>query len=202
MEGVKSGDERARGGGWGDIEPMKLDAKQLRVSRPSEEELVTIQRNPIYIVLDNVLDTYNIGSIFRLADAVAAKELILCGGTETPPSSRIHKAAVGTEEWVPWQYAADAATAISKLKILNPKLKIIAVEQDKRAVSLSNLDIRISDLQPVAVVVGHETEGVSRQALEMADVIVEIGMWGVNKSLNVHVSAAIVVYEILRAYGK
>ena len=76
---------------------MKLNAKQLRVTKPSEKELARIERKPIYIVLDNVLDTYNIGSIFRLADAVAAREIILCGGSETPPSSRIHKAAGGTE---------------------------------------------------------------------------------------------------------
>ena len=176
---------------------MKLDAKQLRITKPSKEELAEIERKPIYIVLDNVLDTYNIGSIFRLADAVAAKEVILCGGSETPPSSRIHKAAVGTEEWVPWQYAADAATAISKLKTLNPKIKIIAVEQNERAVPISNFKFLISNSQPVAIVVGHETEGVSKDVLDLADVIVEIPMWGVNKSLNVVVSTGIVLYKIL-----
>ncbi|KKU82910.1 MAG: tRNA/rRNA methyltransferase, partial [Candidatus Amesbacteria bacterium GW2011_GWC2_47_8] len=95
---------------------MKLNAKQLRVTKPSEKELARIERKPIYIVLDNVLDTYNIGSIFRLADAVAAKEIILCGGSETPPSSRIHKAAVGTEEWVPWRYAPKADEVIKRLR--------------------------------------------------------------------------------------
>ncbi len=175
---------------------MKLNAKQLRITKPSEEELVKIERKPIYIVLDNVMDTYNIGSIFRLADAVAAKGLILCGGTEAPPSSRIHKAAVGTEEWVPWRYVPEASDEIKRLK--SEGVKIVAVEQDERAIPVRELKVDL----PVAIVVGHETEGVSRQALEMADVIVEIPMWGVNKSLNVHVSAAIVVYEILRAYGK
>jgi len=175
---------------------MKLDAKQLRMTKPTDEDLANIVRKPIYIVLDNVLDTYNIGSIFRLADAVAATEIILCGGSETPPSSRIHKAAVGTEEWVKWQYSDTAVSAISKLKTLNPKLKVIAVEQDSRAISLSDLDIRISDLQPVAVVVGHETSGVSKEALDLVDVIVEIPMFGVNKSLNVVVSTGIALYKI------
>ena len=95
---------------------MKLNAKQLRVTKPSEEELAKMVRKPIYIVLDNVMDTYNIGSIFRLADAVAAKEIILCGGSETPPGSRIHKAAVGTEEWVPWRYAPKASEEIKRLR--------------------------------------------------------------------------------------
>src|SRR3989344_5284040 len=115
---------------------MKLNAKQLRVTRPTEDELARIERKPIYLVLDNVLDTYNIGSIFRLADAVAAREVILCGGSETPPSSRIHKAAVGTETWVPWRYAPTAVKALAELKIKNEKLKIVVLEQDERAVSL------------------------------------------------------------------
>ncbi len=186
---------------------MKLNAKQLRVTKPSEEELAKIVRKPIYIVLDNVLDTYNIGSIFRLADAIAAKEVILCGGSETPPSSRIHKAAVGTEEWVAWRYFADAKTAISNLKSQIPNLKVVAVEQDERARSLFNITLSDPPLNlrgggekgviPVAVVVGHETNGVSKEVLDMADVIVEIPMFGVNKSLNVHVSAAVALYKIL-----
>ena len=172
---------------------MKLNAKQLRVTRPSGEQFARIKRKPIYLVLDNVLDTYNIGAIFRLADAIAAKGVILCGETETPPSSRIHKAAVGTEEWVPWRYFADAKTAISKLKILNPKLKVVAVEQHERAIKLGDLAVEM----PLAIVVGHETEGISKEVLDMADVIVEIPMFGVNKSLNVHVSLAVVIYKLL-----
>ncbi len=181
---------------------MKLNAKQLRVAKPSAGELAKIERKPIYIVLDNVLDTYNIGSIFRLADAVAAKEIILCGGSETPPSSRIHKAAVGTETWVPWRYFSKTLEALKLLKEENKELKIIAVEQDPRAVSLAHLTPTPlqnfgegNERSEVALVVGHETEGVSKEVLDMADVIVEIPMWGVNKSLNVVVSTGIVLYR-------
>jgi len=84
---------------------VKLNSKQLRISDPSEEEIQNIKRNPIYLVLDNVLDTYNIGSLFRLADATGIAKMYICGDCEYPPSSRIHKAAVGTENWVPWQKA-------------------------------------------------------------------------------------------------
>jgi tRNA G18 (ribose-2'-O)-methylase SpoU len=176
---------------------VKLNAKQLRVTKPTGEELEAIKRKPIYIVLDNVLDTYNIGGIFRLADAVAASEVILCGGSETPPSSRIHKAAVGTEEWVPWRYFASAKEALLDLRSQIPDLRIIAVEQDARSASISNLNFQISNSQPVAVVMGHETDGVSKEALDLADVIVEIPMWGVNQSLNVIVSTAIALYKII-----
>ncbi|MFA6512562.1 MAG: TrmH family RNA methyltransferase [Patescibacteria group bacterium] len=175
---------------------VRLNAKQLRVSLPSEEDLKSIQHKPIWIVLDNVLDTYNIGGIFRLAEAIAASEVILCGGSETPPSSRIHKAAVGTEMWVPWRYEADARTAILNIKEQIPNIKIIAVEQDENAIPISKVKALVSNDQPIAIVVGHETDGVSADALKMADVIAEIPMWGVNKSLNVIVSTAIAAYQL------
>ena len=95
---------------------IKLGAAELRTTKSSEEEKKKIKKNPIYIILDNVMDTYNIGSIFRLADAVAAEKVILCGETETPPHTRIKKASINTTEWVEWQYFADAKTAISNLK--------------------------------------------------------------------------------------
>src|SRR3989344_3832223 len=113
---------------------LKLNAKELRDRKPTKKEMGNIKRLPLYLVLDNVLDTYNIGGLFRLADAVAAKKLILCGGSETPPSSRIHKAAVGTEEWVPWSYSSTAIEALQELKAKNEKLKIIAVEQSSKSI--------------------------------------------------------------------
>lgn len=176
----------------------QLNAKQLRVTKPSEEELANIKRRPIYIVLDNVLDTYNIGSIFRLADAIAATEVILCGQTETPPNSRIHKAAIGTEEWVAWRYFADAKSAVQDLRSKILDLRVIAVEQNKKSISLSSLTSNIQDLGSVAIIVGHETNGVSKDTLDLADTIVEIPMEGINKSLNVHVAATIVLYNLLK----
>lgn len=171
---------------------IKLNAKQLRAGNFSKEEKDKIKKNPIYIVLDNVLDTYNVGAIFRLADAVAAKKLILCGETPIPPNSRIKKASINTTEWVEWQYAPTAAKAIAKLKTENLKLKIVCVEQDPKSISYAKMKVEF----PVAVVVGNETYGVSKEVLEIADEIVEIPMWGVNKSLNVMVSLAIVLYKM------
>jgi 23S rRNA (guanosine2251-2'-O)-methyltransferase len=176
---------------------MKLNAKQLRVTKPVEGQMGDIKRNRVWIVLDNVMDTYNIGSIFRLADGVAAQEMVLCGGTERPPSSRIHKAAVGTEEWVPWRYFEKTTEAIDQLRKQNPGIKIIAVEQDERAISIYNDQFTLYKDKPVALVVGHETDGVSREVLGKCDTIVEIPMWGVNKSLNVVVSTGIALYRIL-----
>ena len=173
---------------------IKLDAKQLRRSIGDPNVYKKLKKNPIYIVLDNVLDTYNIGAIFRLADAVAAEKVILCAGSETPPNHRIKKASINTTEWVAWSYASTAVEALQELKTQNAKLKIIAIEQDKRSIPYTEVNYEF----PIAFVVGHETDGVSKEVLDMADRIVEIPMWGVNVSLNVMVSLGIVLFEAVK----
>jgi len=176
---------------------FKLGAKDLRKTRPTPETFVTIKRNPIYIVLDNVIDTYNIGSMFRLADAIAAEKIFICGDTEYPPNSRIHKAAVGTEEWVPWSKVSKTSEEIKELK--KDGVQIICVEQDVRSIPISMLSTKCTF--PCAIVVGNETTGISSDVLKLADVIVELPMFGVNKSLNVWGSAAIAAYKVVEALG-
>lgn len=172
---------------------IKLNARELRTTEPRPEQTREIKKNPIFIILDNVLDTYNIGSIFRLADAVAAESVYLCGETITPPNSRIKKASINTWQWVSWQYAPSAKEAIENLKSQNLMTKIIAVEQDPRSKPFFDVKYEF----PVAIVVGNETHGVSKEVLDLTDLIVELPMWGVNKSLNVMVSCGIVLYQII-----
>lgn len=174
---------------------VKLDAKKLRLSEPTRSDLVKIKRRDIYIICDNILDTYNIGSIFRLADAVAAKGVYLCGESEVPPNIKIHRAAVGTDKWVPWQYFATATEGIESLRLKVENLKVFAIEQAKGSVDFRKVEFR----EPVALVVGHETTGVSMETLTACDEIVEIPMYGVNISLNVMVSLAIVLYNVVDA---
>ncbi|MBI2430580.1 MAG: TrmH family RNA methyltransferase [Candidatus Levybacteria bacterium] len=173
---------------------IKLGAKELRTTKSTEEDFKKIKKHPIYIILDNVLDTYNVGAIFRLCDAVAAEKVILCGQTETPPHTRIKKASINTTEWITWSYAQTAKEAIDDLRFKNKDLRIIAIEQSSKSVSYDKADYSF----PIAFVVGHETEGVSKEVLDIADQIVEIPMWGVNKSLNVMVSLGIVLYEAMK----
>lgn len=172
---------------------MKLAAKQLRASEPTKADLAKIKRRDVYIICDNVLDTYNIGSIFRLADAVAAKCVYLCGESEIPPNSRIAKASIGTDKWVPWQYFSTAKEAVESIKYKVSSIKVIAIEQAKGSIDFRKLDFR----EPIAFVVGHETEGVSKETLKVCDQIVEIPMYGVNISLNVMVSLAIVLFRAI-----
>lgn len=189
---------------------MKLDARQLR---DLEEKKVMgpvrkIKRNPIYFILENIYDTYNIGGIFRLADAIAVEKIYLCGEMETPPNHRIKKASIGTYKVVPWEYMKSAREAILTLKnivgvghdlpekraIHESPLQIIAVEQHLKAIPYTEADYQM----PVALIFGNETYGVTSETLKLADQIVEIPMWGINKSLNVIVSAAIVAYEAMK----
>lgn len=179
---------------------IKLNAKELRTTEVMPEEAKKIKRNPIYIIVDNVLDTYNIGSIFRLADAVAAEEVVLCGESLTPPHTRIKKASINTTEVVRWRYEKTAGEAIRKIRGRGKigEIRVIAIEQDKRSKPYTQINWSF----PIVLVVGNESYGVSKEVLEMCDEIVELPMWGVNTSLNVVVSLGIVLYEIMRKTNK
>ena len=174
---------------------IKLNAGQLRNyhGNPPSLKLRWARKNPIYIILDNVLDTYNIGSIFRLADAVAAQEVIITGQSEIPPNTRIKKASINTTEWVKWHYEDTAEKAIKNLKFKIKNLRVVGIEQDKKSISYTQMKWEF----PVAVVVGNETYGVSKEVLDMCDAIVELPMFGVNISLNVMVSLGIVLYKMV-----
>ena len=193
---------------------MKLNAKELRDVDEKEisEKLKLIKRRPMYFILENVYDTYNIGGLFRLADALAIEKMYICGESEIPPNSKIKKASIGTYKVVPWEYKRSAGEAMADLRSnnkyqisnINPKTKklkppttshqppitIIAVEQHATSIPYTDTDYT----SPVALIVGNETSGVTEETLKFADQIVEIPMWGINKSLNVIVSAAIVSY--------
>ncbi len=173
---------------------VKLGASKLRTSEPTKKDLKKIKRREIYFILDDILDTYNTGGIFRLADALGVQKIYLCGITEIPPNTRIKKASINTTEWVKWEYAESAVEAIHKLKSQEPKLKVIAIEQDKKSLPYTEIDYKL----PVAFVVGNETSGISKKTLKICDAIAEIPMWGVNKSLNVIISLGIVTYYAIR----
>lgn len=172
---------------------MKLKPIELRTSEPTQEDLDSIKRQEIYIVLDDVLDTYNVGSIFRLADAVGAKKVFLCGRTEIPPNSRIKKASINTWQWVPWEYKESASQVISEIKNQISNIQTVGVEQDPRSVDFASFDYKL----PIALIVGNETDGISKEVLNLCDHIVELPMFGINTSLNVMVTLGIVLYKAI-----
>jgi tRNA G18 (ribose-2'-O)-methylase SpoU len=170
---------------------VQLNAGQLRTIAGAEAESIEIPRKPMYLVAENVYDTYNIGGLFRLADALAVTELILCGEMEIPPNPRIAKASIGTYKIVPWKYFDTAALAIEYLRHQHENIQIVAVEQSENSRDYRTITYHV----PVALMVGNETFGVLPETLALCDEVAELPMWGVNKSLNVIVSAAIAAYH-------
>lgn len=183
---------------------MRLNAKQLREVEEDEElakRVSQLKRQPIFFILENVYDTYNIGGIFRLADAIGVEKMYICGQTEIPPNHKIKKASIGTYKVVPWEYKATAKDAIDELRASFSRLEeysnggeksisIYAIEQSERSIPYTDAPYTL----PLAFILGNETYGILPETLDLADQIVEIPMWGINKSLNVIVSAAIVAY--------
>jgi len=170
---------------------MKLNSHQLRKSRigESQEKQKQIKRNPIVLVLDNVLDTYNIGSFFRLADALGAEKIYLCGPVVTPPNLKIHRASIGTWKWVPWEHFNNTKDCLEKLK--KEAYQIIACEQKENSINYQKAKYKF----PLAIVAGSEMDGVGESVLKMCDQIVEIPMYGINISLNVLVATAIIAFD-------
>lgn len=174
---------------------MKLSADDLR-KLPEDVSMNFPPKNPIYLITDNIYDTYNIGGLFRLADAISATELIICGQSETPPNHRIKKASIGTYKIVPWRYFPDTLSAMKSLRSEVKEIQILALEQSPKSKNYWEVIYQ----KPIAIVVGNETSGCSQSTIEACDGVIEIPMWGVNISMNVIVSSGIAVFEILRQW--
>lgn len=172
---------------------MKLNSHQLRRSRVGESSKISakLKRHPIILVLDNVMDTYNIGSFFRLADAIGAKKICLCGPVVTPPNIKIHRASIGTWKFINWQHYLTTKDCLIDLK--NQGYQIVTCEQSK-----DSIDYRKAKYEfPLALVAGSESAGVGESAQKMADLIVEVPMYGINKSLNVLVATSVISYQAI-----
>jgi tRNA G18 (ribose-2'-O)-methylase SpoU len=151
-------------------------------------------RAPIYALLDDVRSVWNVGSMFRTADAVALGGLYLCGLTATPPRPDMEKTALGATLTVPWDYWEQAPDAVSALR--SRGITVVALEQAPGASRFDAAPYRF----PVCFVVGHEVRGVSPAVLALADTCVEIPMAGNKRSLNVAVSFGVLAYELRRRW--
>ena len=177
---------------------MALNSHQLRKTKVShaKKHKDNLKRNQIVLVLDNVLDTYNIGSFFRLADAIGAQKIFLCGPCVTPPNIKIHRASIGTWKFIPWQHFDFTAECLDYLH--KNKYFTVACELSKD----SELYNKTKYQFPVALILGSEVNGISKDILSKVDKVVEIPMFGINKSLNVLVAASIISYHILMEPSK
>lgn len=147
---------------------------------------------PLVVVLDNVRSQHNVGSVFRTADAFRLAGVWLCGICCCPPNQEIHKTALGAELTVDWQYRKETADAVKELRAAG--YKIYAVEQVHGSTMLD--DVRFSPGDKVAIVLGHEVFGVQQSVVDMVDGCIEIPQYGTKHSLNVSVTAGIVMYSL------
>lgn len=175
----------------------KLEVTEL--NRISKEEFKEVRKLPLVVVLDNVRSLHNVGSVFRTSDAFLVEKIILCGITSCPPNAEIHKTALGAEYSVEWEYFEKTTDAIQLLK--NEGYYIYTIEQVENSTMLDKLELEADTQQKYAVVLGNEVHGVAQEVVDISNNCIEIPQFGTKHSLNVSVSAGLIIwkfFEILK----
>ncbi len=168
--------------------------KNAELNRISVDEFKKVEKTPLIVVLDNIRSLNNIGSVFRTSDAFLVEEIILCGITAKPPHKDIHKTALGATESVNWKYIKETSDAIHELKA--DGYIILSIEQAENAVMLQ--DFQCEKDKKYAIVFGNEVKGVQQEVVSNSDFVIEIPQYGTKHSLNISVSAGVVIWEMFR----
>lgn len=168
--------------------------RTIEMQRLSVEEFKEADKLPLIVVLDDVRSLYNVGSVFRSCDAFRVEAVYLCGITATPPNPEIHKTALGGEDSVAWKYFATADEAVKELRAAG--VFVYSVEQAEGSTKLQNL--AVEPRRRYAVVFGNEVKGVHQSVVDASDGCLEIPQFGTKHSLNVSVTAGIVVWEFAK----
>ena len=169
----------------------KLSMDEL--NRKSVEEFKQSEKIPVIAVLENVRSAYNVGSVFRTADAFLLQAIYICGYTAYPPHKEIKKTALGADETVQWKHFKNIADAIAELK--KDGFTIYAIEQAQNSIQLQKFN---QPDQKLAIIFGNEVTGVEQTTIEQCDGCIEIPQLGMKHSLNISVAAGIVLWEIVR----
>ena len=168
--------------------------KTIEIQRLSLDAYRQASKTPLTVVLDDVRSMHNVGSVFRTCDAFRIERILLCGITPMPPSAEIHKTALGGEDSVSWRYFKDATEAVAELQ--GRGYHVWATEQVEGSTKLQNLEL--PEANGYAVVLGNEVKGVQQVVVDHCDSCLEIPQFGTKHSLNVSVTAGIVVWEFAR----
>lgn len=166
--------------------------KNSELNRVDIDTFKKMHKTPIVVVLDNIRSCNNIGSVFRTSDALLIDAIYLCGFTATPPNKEIHKTALDAENSVSWKYYKDTSDAITEL--IENNYKIYAVEQVANSIMLPNFNP--SENERIALVFGNEIKGVQQKVIDLCHGAIEIPQYGTKHSLNVSVSAGIVLWDV------
>ena len=177
--------------------PLYLRMRKLSMSelgRKSVEEFRQSEKIPIIIVLENIRSAYNVGSVFRTADAFLLQSIYICGYTARPPHKEIRKTALGAEETMSWKYFKKINEAIEELR--KEKYRIFAIEQTLNSHLLQQVGFKKNE--KLAVVFGNEVTGVEQATIELTDGCIEIPQLGMKHSLNIATAAGVVLWELVR----
>lgn len=172
----------------------KLKLEEL--GRISVEEFKEAEKIPVVVILDNIRSMYNIGSVFRTADAFLIKKIYLCGITATPPHKEIRKTALGATESVDWEYVRDISDLMGRLK--EEGWQIFSIEQTEGSKNLS--EVELNSNEKYAIIFGNEVEGVQQEVIDQSNLCIEIPQGGTKHSLNVSVCAGIVLWEMFNKF--
>ena len=178
------------------MENRKL--KNSELERKSLSEFKQAKKTPIIIILDNVRSLNNIGSIFRTADAFLIEKIFLCGITATPPHKDIQKTALGATDTVAWEYAEDVLEVVERLQ--KQGRRVYSVEQAENATILN--DFQVQKGQKYALIFGNEVKGVQQKIVSASDGVLEIPQLGSKHSLNIAVSAGVVLWDVFSKMSK
>jgi len=166
--------------------------KNEELERLNISEFKNAEKSPIIIVLDNIRSLNNIGSVFRTSDAFLIEKIYLCGITAQPPHNDIRKTALGSTETVDWEYQEHTQDVIENLKANN--VTICSIEQAEDATMLN--DFTPHKNTKYAFVFGNEVKGVQQEVVDRSDVVIEIPQFGTKHSLNISVSAGVVIWDV------
>lgn len=164
------------------------------MNRLTTEVFKASRKIPLVVVLDHVRSLNNVGSVFRTSDAFRVEAIYLCGITACPPHAEIHKTALGAEESVDWLYFKDTMEAVEKLKAEG--YVVCAIEQAEGSTMLDKL--LLDKTKKYAVILGNEVKGVQQNVVDNCDMCVEIPQYGTKHSLNVSVTAGIVIWDFFQ----
>lgn len=172
--------------------------KITEMGRMNAEEFRASKKMPLVVVLDDVRSMYNVGSVFRSADAFRVEAIYLCGITAQPPHPEIHKTALGAEDTVSWRHFPTALEAVTALKAKG--YTIYAIEQCEGSMPLQELPNMTETLSQqgtggCAIILGNEVKGVHQEVVDASDGCIEIPQFGTKHSLNVSTTAGIVIWE-------
>ena len=173
--------------------------RTIEMSRLSIEEFKEAEKLPLIVVLDDVRSLYNVGSVFRSADAFRIEAIYLCGITATPPNAEIHKTALGGEDSVDWKYFERTEDAVEDLH--KKGVFVYSVEQVEHSTKLHTLNLNAESTtnnSHYAIIMGNEVKGVKQSIVDMSDACLEIPQFGTKHSLNVSVTAGIVIWEFAK----